>query len=114
MIVRKEAVPVQHFERCHDGLGTLLCQDMLPANLSKRGFTFFHNDLIPPGVSIGNHVHEGSEEIYYLLKGECTLVFDGQETPMHPGDFSLVTDGHSHGLINTGTEDAILIVVGLR
>ena len=32
---------------------------------------------------------------------------------MEPGDFSIVRDGHTHGLVNSGPIEAQLIVVGV-
>lgn len=113
MIRKKAEVPGFSFEKCHDGVGALLCRSMLQKGESDQSILFFHHDYIPAGVSIGQHLHEGNEEIYYLISGSCTLVYDGEEMPMEPGDFSIVRDGHTHGLINTGLTEAQLIVVGV-
>lgn len=113
MIRRRKDVKKLSFEKCHDGIGTLDCFSMLENGDSDFGVTFFHHDIIPQGVSIGEHKHEGSEEIYYLLSGTCELIYDGEKTPMTDGDISIVKDGHSHGITNTGDKDAVLIVVGI-
>jgi mannose-6-phosphate isomerase-like protein (cupin superfamily) len=113
-MIRKAAeVPGFAFENCHDGQGALLCRSMLQPGDTEQKILFFHHDYIPAGVSIGQHLHTGNEEIYYLLSGHCTLIYDGQEMPMEPGDFSIVRDGHTHGLVNSGSIEAQLIVVGV-
>lgn len=109
MICYSKDVEKRLFIQCHDGIGTLECQDML-CGKSDKGFRFFHHDVLEPGVTIGEHCHEQTEEIYYLVSGNCTLVYDGVDYPFGKGDFSLVKQGHSHGIRNTGTETAILIV----
>ena len=68
-----------------------------------------HSDFMAAGVSIGEHLHEGNEEIYYLSSGKGILYFDGKEFEMNPGDISLCTPGHSHGF--KALEDSVLIVV---
>lgn len=114
MIRRQEQVEAQAFEQCHEGVGTLLCRSMLMDGDSQYGVMFFHHDHIPAGVSIGEHLHQGSEEIYYLLSGNCTLWYDGRSIPMKSGDFSIVQDGHTHGIVNSGDCTAELIVVGIK
>lgn len=111
MIRRKDEVQPIYYEKCHGGVGTLSCMSMLRRTDSDHGFICFHHDVIPPGTSIGEHVHTHDEEIYYLYEGTCTLLYDGEKIPMHAGDLSIVRSGHSHGLINDGQTDAVLIVV---
>lgn len=112
MLKRASEIGFISFDKCHDGIGSLLSQSMLSHEDGSNDFSLFHFDILPPGVSIGEHVHGGHEEIYYLVEGECTLIFDGEELHMKSGDFSVCGGGHSHGIINTGTADAKLIVVG--
>ena len=113
MIRKKNDLPSTTLDNCHDGIGTLLCRSMLQQGDSDYGIMFFHHDIIPPGVTVGEHLHSGNEEIYYLLKGSCTLLYDGESMPMTDGDISVVRSGHTHGIINTGESDAELIVVGV-
>lgn len=102
------------FERCHDGVGTVFCENMLNPEDSRYGYQWFHCDRIPAGTTIGEHLHEGSEEIYYLLSGSGTLLFNGEAFPMNAGDISLVGDGETHGFINDSGIDATMIVVEIR
>lgn len=111
MIHRKREIESVTLNNCHNGEGALECFKMLQSGDSEK-FSLFHFDILPQGTSIGEHPHTNNEEIYYLVSGKCQLIYDGQIIEMEPGDFSLVTKGHSHGLINTGKEDAKLIVVG--
>ena len=62
---------------------------------------------LDPGVSEGSHTHEGGnalEEIYYFIKGEGVMWFDGEDVPVRAGDAMLVPPGVDHGFRNTGTE----------
>ena len=107
-IRRKEEIPGQLFDTCHDGEGTLECFSLLDGFDSKF-FWYMHSDNMPAGVSIGEHLHTYFEEIYYLVSGTGVLTYDGVEQPMSAGDVSLCTIGHSHGF--KATTDSVLIVV---
>jgi len=101
-------------DHCHDGTGTLLLHSLINPGDSDQALIFMHDDLLPPGVSIGEHRHEGSEEVYFVTEGHGTLIMDHREYPVGPGDVSLVKSGHSHGIVNTGTTAMRLIVVGMK
>lgn len=60
-----------------------------------------------PGASIGEHTHDTNCEILFVLSGEGTIMDDGIKTPIHSGQCTYCPKGHSHSLINTGTEDLI-------
>lgn len=105
-----EQIEIAH---CHDGAGSLLCRSLHKEQESTHGILSF-TTTSPAGSSIGEHLHSGTEEIYYLLKGSCILIYNGREIPMQKGDYSLVSDGDTHGIRNTGTSDAELIVVGVK
>ena len=47
-----------------------------------------------------------------VFSGKGTLLYDGAEYGMEPGDVSVCLEGHSHGFI--AEEDCVLIVVGSR
>jgi len=110
-IRKNDEIPAQDFAHCHDGEGTLFCKSLLDGLGSMR-FPFMHSDVIPEGVSIGDHLHADNEEIYYLVSGKGILTYDGERHDMLPGDISLCLEGHTHGF--TAIEDCVLIVVGSK
>ncbi len=57
---------------------------------------------LPPGASIGEHMHDGTSEIIYILRGNGTGSVDGSKTAMKPGMCQYCRDGHTHSLVNTG------------
>ena len=66
---------------------------------------------IPPGTQFGVHIHDGSEELYVILKGRGTALLDGTPRPVGPGDFLMLRDGGAHGLRNDGVEAVELLCV---
>jgi glyoxylate utilization-related uncharacterized protein len=99
-------------ENCHDGIGALDWIVVLDHNdLKGRGLNFIHDDILPPGVSIGHHKHTGDEEYYYILSGKGVMTLDGERFEVTAGDITAVYPGGMHGLENTGAEDLRIIVI---
>lgn len=61
--------------------------------------------VLEPGASIGEHMHDGTSEIIYILRGTGMGTVDGQQTAMEAGMCQYCRSGHTHSLINTGNED---------
>lgn len=64
-----------------------------------------------PDCSIGEHTHQGNCEIVYVLSGSGKCIDDGVEMPISAGSVSYCPEGHSHSIINTGTEPLVLFGV---
>ncbi len=114
MFRRHDEMQMNILDRCHGGEGKLQCFSVMQAVDSTQGILFMHDDIIEPGASIGEHLHESEEEIYFVVEGHGTMILDGKQMPMGPGDVSLVVPGHTHGLINSDESPMRLIVVCVR
>lgn len=66
---------------------------------------------IPVGTQFGRHIHDGSEELYVILKGRGTALLDDEEHAVGPGDFLMLRNQGCHGLRNDGSEDIELLCV---
>ncbi len=64
-----------------------------------------------PGVSTGYHLHEGSDEIIFILEGTCKVLHEGKEERLHPGDCHYCKIGQSHAVINDGDTDLVMFAV---
>lgn len=69
-----------------------------------------HGCLVP-GASIGEHTHENNAEMIYILSGEGTIMDDGVKTAIVQGQCTYCPMGHSHSLINSGTENLVFFAV---
>ncbi|MBW7893479.1 MAG: cupin domain-containing protein [Opitutaceae bacterium] len=103
---------VSEARNCHDGTGTLVCRE-IHGDYARpdAGIKFVHDDVLPPGASIGEHRHEGDEEFYYILAGNGEMTLDDQTVAVQAGDFCFTKSGHRHSLRNTGTVPLRLLVV---
>ena len=77
---------------------------------SDESGKFMHCTL-PLGSSIGPHVHTGSYEVMYFLSGSGICIDDNQEIPIFPGMIHYCPAGHSHSIVNTGTDPLVLFAV---
>jgi len=64
-----------------------------------------------PGCSIGLHTHQGNCEIVYVISGSGKCIDDGAEVAVGAGSVNYCPEGHSHSIINTGTEPLVLFGV---
>jgi len=101
-------------EECHHGEGRLDLHVVMAGGDSDAGVLFMHDDVLEPGATIGEHPHEGMEEVYFVVDGSGTLVVDGQEYPMGSGDVSICRSGHTHGLRNGPDTPMRLIVFAVE
>ena len=64
----------------------------------------FNHMVLAPGNSVGDHTHEGDNEIYYILKGNGLYNDNGTIVRVYPGDTTICNDGEMHGLVNDTDE----------
>ena len=64
----------------------------------------FNHMILAPGDSIGEHEHEGDNEIFYFLAGAGEYNDNGEIVQVGPGDTTICFDGETHALVNTGDE----------
>ena len=57
---------------------------------------------LEPGCSIGLHRHELNCEIMYILSGQATYVYEGQEEIVNPGEVHYNPMDKEHTLMNKG------------
>ena len=60
---------------------------------------------LEPGASIGLHTHIDDSEIVYILSGTGRAIYDGGEDKLEPGVCHYCPTGHTHSIINDGTEE---------
>jgi quercetin dioxygenase-like cupin family protein len=112
MIRNKTDLIVEQRFRLFEGEGTLEVRNLLngPDEMFNAGRVFTHT-ILPPGASIGSHIHHGESETYYFLRGEGEFNDNGKIESVHAGDVSITFPGQGHGIRNIGTEPLELIAL---
>ncbi len=115
MIIRRSEMNARTIESCHGGKGALECIELFnEPGRTAPGLKFAHDDIVPPGATIGEHTHEEDEEMYLILEGVGEMTCDRRTFPVGPGDLCLTRLGGSHSLRNTGRTPMRIIVVGVN
>ncbi|HJJ48582.1 MAG TPA: cupin domain-containing protein [Methanocorpusculum sp.] len=66
---------------------------------------------LTPKSSVGKHTHETNYEIIYVISGEGKAVTGAGEDNLLAGCVHYCPPGASHSLINTGSEDLVMLCV---
>lgn len=88
--------------------------------LSEAGgltqFGAFTDRLMPGGVSSRRHWHSCEDEFAFILSGRATLVDDGGEHDLHPGDAVCWRHGepNGHHLHNRTDQPVVYLIIGSR
>lgn len=111
---KKSDMPANDLDRCHDGCGAIHWTGVLDGEApGGKRLRFIHDDILPPGTSIGIHRHTNDQEYYYIVSGRGILTLDGQEYEVVAGDVTAVLPGGSHGLENRSEGDLRVIVISV-
>jgi len=104
-----EQFPGEHAEGSHHGKGPYFVRTLLD-KVPGSNFKYVRDMTFPVGSTIGEHPHEGDEEIYFIIAGTPTMVVDGEARVLPPGSVVLNRSGSVHGLRNEGKEDVRMVV----
>lgn len=108
---RCEDAPHYDVEHCGGGLGALKIitvlgdEPKMPVRCNpndSENFHYMHLTTMPIGATMGEHVHEGSEQFYLFVEGKGEVTLCGDKFEVGPWDLALLKNGGSHGLKNTG------------
>ena len=112
LIKKRSSTKHTHLVNCHGGKGSIDLTEVLVGKNTKLGhIRFFHDDVLPPGASVGIHHHENDEEYYYILSGKGVMTLDGEQFEVEEGDLTAVYPGGTHGLENNSHDDLHVIVI---
>ena len=95
------------------GQGTVQYRRALDSDVFLTNWAYVDHILIPAGASVGQHYHKGVEEIFYVLNGDGEVKVNGETAPIHKGDGIPIRFNEAHSLINNGSGDLELMVVGI-
>lgn len=107
-VVERDAEVAKSQPGPHDGLGRTtghLFFEKVP------GLAYsFRKRVLHPGSSIGYHLQK-EDEVYYVVSGTGRMTIDDNAFDVKAGDATLTRPGSSHGIVQTGSADLVLIIV---
>ncbi len=91
------------------GDGQALVTDMLDKGEYRGKARLIATITLEPGCSIGEHVHENEEEVFYIISGKALYNDNGKETVLNKGDACLCLDGQKHSIANAESAETLVI-----
>ncbi|HKR71885.1 MAG TPA: cupin domain-containing protein [Streptosporangiaceae bacterium] len=67
--------------------------------------------VYPPGLSVHVHVHDGEDEMFYVIAGELAGTCGEQTWTARPGSFVFVPRDTLHSLTVISAEPAVALVI---
>ena len=112
MIRRNEEKIVAVREHPFAGEGHIIVRSLLnnEEEMYYKGRVFAHT-TIPPGCSIGYHVHSNESETYYIYSGIGEFNDNGTLNTVTAGDVTYTPTSDGHGIKNIGDEPLELIAL---
>ena len=105
MLINFNEMPQKNITQMNNGTGSL----------SAKMYIGKYEKIIPckihSGASIGTHKHTTSDDINYILSGTGKAICDGKEENLVSGVCHICKKGSEHSIINTGTEDLIMLTI---
>lgn len=109
MIRRNHDMAVDEKFELLNGKGTVKMKHIYKADELKAKTRICCEVTVPAHCSIGAHVHDGEEEVYYITKGIATVNDNGEEKTLNIGDAMHTGDGDFHAIANN-TDDEMQFI----
>lgn len=111
MVKRAEEMKVTLKEKMRGGDGTVISTELLAQGEYKGKARLVATLTLEQGCSIGEHIHENEEEIFYVTEGEAVYNDNGVTTVMKKGDSCLCPGGQKHSIANEKPETLTVVAV---
>ena len=100
MIKRAEDMKATVKVNMRGGDGQAVVTDILNQEEYQGKARLIGTILLKPGCSIGAHVHENEEEVFYVLEGRATYDDNGSVQILNKGDSCICLGGQKHSIAN--------------
>jgi mannose-6-phosphate isomerase-like protein (cupin superfamily) len=113
MTMRLDRARLQPVEGLNGGRGTARYRRVLASEVFVTNWSYVDHIVLPPGASIGPHLHRGVEEFYYVIDGQGRARVNDETAEIARDHAVPVRLNEVHSFENTGVSDLELMVVGI-
>jgi mannose-6-phosphate isomerase-like protein (cupin superfamily) len=85
-----------------------------PQAKQLKGIARYGELTVSPGGASTVEDYPAEEQIYYILEGTGTLIYDDQKAPVKKDDFMYLPVGVKHGVANSSDRPLRLLVMGFK
>lgn len=109
MIKRKDEMTATVKVNMRGGDGQAVVTDVLNRDEYDGHSRLVATIRLEPGCSIGPHVHENEEEIFYIISGTATYFDNGETVILNEGDSCICKNGQTHSIANRQASGTLLL-----
>lgn len=97
----------------HGGKGTVSYARKIGPSFFRTNWAYVDHLLVPPGASVGKHLHNGVEEFYYVMDGNGEITLNEETAQVKAGEAIPLRAREAHGLANKGSGPLEVIIIGV-
>jgi uncharacterized cupin superfamily protein len=101
------------YAHMNGGKDTVFYRRTIGPSAFVSNWAYVDHYFVPAGASIGRHLHQGVEEVYFVIKGKGKVHVNDEVADIAYGDAIPVKAGEIHSLESTATEPIELVVYGV-
>jgi mannose-6-phosphate isomerase-like protein (cupin superfamily) len=110
MVIRKDEMATAVNVNMRGGEGTVRVTKIVDKPQYDGNARLIATIHLEPGASIGAHIHENEEEIFYVISGEALYNDNGTDVVMYPGDSCICNNNTGHALKNNRSDSELVVM----
>lgn len=113
MIRRSSEMKIVNNENMRGGDGIVSICHVLDKGEYKGASRLLGTITLKPGCSIGAHVHENEEEVFYIIEGTAAYNDNGKTEILNKGDSCICLSGEEHSIANREAEGDLVLFAAI-